>query len=198
MVSISRLTLGLVFIVATAACSGPTVSRGGEDESIDQAALSTRLDRVDLEGALDDWYEEFQGSGFIRNLSTDNRRSISVLQIKNETSQHIASGLKALIKSVETKVVNDGVLDVISNDQIAIDAIAGERLRGDAVDPETMARLGKELGVHYFIYGNVGEVTEKLSDKKRVQYFLFLTVVEVETRRNVFQMQVDITKQIAG
>ena len=43
-----------------------------------------------------------------------------------------------------------------------------------------------------------GETAEKTRDRRRVQYYLFLKVTEVETRRNVFQKQIDITKQVSG
>ena len=65
--------------------------------------------------------------------------------------------------------------------------------------PETIAALGKEYGIHYFINGRVGDTAEKTSDKRRVQYFLFLRVTEVSTKRIVFQEQVDdITKLMEG
>ena len=73
-------------------------------------------------------------------------------------------------------------------------ALAG----GDSVDPATLAEAGKRLGVKYFIYGDVGDTTEKTKDRRRVQYYLFLKVVEVETGRLIFQQKIDKTKQIKG
>lgn len=180
------------------ACS-PTVKRGTDYPSIDEAALSTRLDRVDLEEALSDWYQQFDNSKFVLNIEADDRK-IAILAIDNDTSEHIDSGLRNLIESFETKLVNDGVFDVVSNDTLAADAIMRERVRGvgDDVDPETVAALGKEYGVHYFVHGRIGETTEKLGDRKRVQYYLFLKVTEVATTKRVFQSNVPITKQISG
>lgn len=192
-----RVALLAALLVLSLACSGPSYQRGSDDPSIDKAAMSTRLDRADLELALDKWYAAFQESGFVRDLGPGNP-SISVLEIANDTSEHIGSALRNLITSVETDLVNNGRFAVISNDQIATSAILKERLRGDSVDADTMAALGKEFGVLYFVHGRVGETTEKTEDARRVQYYLFLKVTEVETRRNVFQKQIDITKQISG
>ena len=179
------------------ACSGPSYQRGSDDPSIDKAAMSTRLDRADLELALDKWFADFNKSGFVAKVPAD-QRNISVLEIANETSEQIGSALRNLITSVETDLVNGGTFSVINNDDILKSAIMQERRRGDAVDPDTMAALGAELGVHYFVHGRVGETTEKTQDARRVQYFLFLKVTEVATRRTVFQNQIDITKQISG
>jgi hypothetical protein len=193
----SRHVLLVAFLLMPMACSGPTVQRGTDDPSIDQAAMSTKLDRADLEHAMDTWLTAFNDSGFVHNLSTTNR-IISVLEISNETSEHIGSSLRTLITSVETKLVNGGVFDVVSNDDVLKSAILAERKRYDMVDPDTMAALGRELGVNYFVHGRVGDNTEKLQDARRVQYTLFLKVTEVATRRTVFQEQIDITKQISS
>lgn len=192
-----RFVSASLVIALALGCSGPSVQRGTDDPSIDKAAMSTRLDRVDLEGALADWYDEFSSSKFVARDGNGDQ-NIAVLRIDNDTSEHIGSALRNLIDSVETRLVNDGEFLVISNDAIAKEAIASEFMRGDAVDANSMAELGRQLGVQYFVSGRVGETTEKTSDARRVQYFLFLRVVEVETVRNVFQAQVDITKQISG
>jgi len=80
------------------------------------------------------------------------------------------------------------------------DAVLAERLRamGDAVDPATVAALGKEYGIEYFVTGSVGETTEKFEDGRRVQYYLFLKVIDVSTMLVRYQARVDITKQVEG
>lgn len=192
----------LLLLLLLAACSSPTYTRGSDDPSIDDAALSTRLDRRDLEQALDQWMVEFDGSNFFRKAEDlpDGQRSLAILSIENQTSEHISGALGSLIRSFETQIINGGVFEVVANDEIAKNALIEERVRslGETVDPETRAMLGKEFGVNYFVYGYVGDVAEKTQDKKRVQYFLFMTVTSVETGRKEFQYQVDITKQMEG
>jgi len=191
----ARLLSSTLLLLPLVACSGPDYERGSDDPSIDERAMSTRLDRADLERALDEWYAAFEQSPFVTGLGAA-RPSISVLEITNETSEHISSALSALITSVETHLVNSNKLDVVANDELVKAAIAQELMAGDEVDPDTMAEAGKRLGVHYFVHGSVGDTTEKTDDRRRVQYYLFLKVTEVETRRIVFQHQSDVTKQI--
>ena len=190
------LTTTTLFLLV--GCSGPTFSRDGENPDIDKGAMSTGLDREDLQKSLDEWYEDFADSRFVKEASPSDRTSISVLHIENNTSERISGALSSLITSVETKLVNTGVFSVVANDQVAKDAIYKELAAGDAVDPTSMAAAGKRLGVKYFIYGDVGDTAEKTSDRRRVQYYLFLKVVEVETNVIVFQQQIDRTKQISG
>ncbi|MCB9896632.1 MAG: hypothetical protein H6825_01385 [Planctomycetes bacterium] len=197
----NRLLPSSVLLLACAllgACS-PTFSRGRDDPSIDEAALSTKLDAADLDHALDSWYSDFLQNKKVAALP-DDQRTIAVLQINNNTSEYIAPQLDALIESFETKLVNDGEFRVITRDQLASNALLNERMRStsDQVDPETTVTLGKEFGVRYIVTGRVQDNTEKTSGKKRVQYFLFLQVTSVETSEVIYKNKVQITKQVEG
>ena len=149
--------------------------------------------------AMEQWYAAFNDSAFVKEIP-QRERKIAILGIENDTSEHIGSALRNLIELVETHLVNDRVFQVVSNDTIVADAIAQERIRdlGESVDPETVAMLGKEFGIHYFVHGRVGETAEKTRDTRRIQYFLFLKVTEVATTQRVFQLQIPITKQVEG
>jgi uncharacterized protein (TIGR02722 family) len=193
-----RIILASVAILSLAACSGPKFERGSDDASIDKAALSTGLDRADLEGALAEWYEAFAVSPFVTGSDSDDPKSISVLSVENNTTEHISGALRSLITSVETRLVNSGVFIVVANDKQADKAINAELSKGDAFDQASLAAAGKRLGVRYLIYGDVGDTAEKTKDRRRVQYYLFLKVVEVETGRLIFQQQIDRTKQLTG
>ena len=194
----TRRWLTVVLMLVAAAC-GPTFRRASEDPEIDRAALSVRLDRVDLELALDGWIDGFESSPFVARVGAlEERPTIAILSISNETSEHIGSALDNLLSSAETKLVQSGRWRVVDNTTLTGNAILAERVRslGDDVDPETIAALGSELGIHYFINGRVGETAEKTSSTRRVQYFLYLRVTNVATREVEWQEQIDITKQI--
>jgi len=193
-----RLSMLLLTFALLPACD-PTFTRASEDPSIDDAALSTRLDRTDLDEALEAWLAGFESSSFYR-LATggEAKPNIAILRIANDTSEHIGSALDNLLNSAETQLVQSGRFKVIDNTTITRDAIMAERLRnlGDSVDPETIAALGKEYGIHYFVNGRVGDTAEKTGDTKRVQYYLFMRVTDVATGVIEYQHQIDITKQL--
>ena len=185
-------------VTATAAAGcGPTFTRGSDDPSIDEPPMSTRLDRKDLDIALEQWITGFQASPFMVTLPRD-KPSIAILNIANDTSEHIGGALDNLLSEMETKLVDSGAWTVVDNSRLTTDANMAERLRqlGDTVDPETRVALGKEYGIHYFVNGRVGETTEEVEDTRRVQYYLFLRVTDVATNVIRYQDQVDITKQV--
>ncbi|MHC5212342.1 MAG: hypothetical protein ACYTG2_16630 [Planctomycetota bacterium] len=186
----------LAGILAAPAC-GPTFTRGSDKPEIDDPALSTRLDRRDLELALAEWEVAFRKSPFVESLGLK-QPSIAILRINNDTTEHIGDALQNLLNSMETRLVESGLWTVVDHSTLSRDANMAERLRqlGDTVDPETRVALGKEYGIHYFINGRVGDTAEKTGDTRRVQYYLFLRVTDVATNVIRFQKQVDITKQV--
>ncbi len=186
----------MALILLLSACSGPEYTRASEDPEIEEPALSTRLDRVDLELALEEWVDELNGSAFVATLAP-RKPSIAILHIQNDTSEHISGALDNLLSAAETDLVQSGRWNVVDNTTLTRDAVLAERLRdsGDAVDPGTAAALGEEYGIEYFVNGRVGDTAEKTDDVRRVQYYLFLRVTEVATMRVMHQTSVDITKQ---
>jgi hypothetical protein len=196
------LTLGAVLLAGCAAVAvgcGPTFTRGSDDPTIDEPPMSTRLDRKDLDIALEQWITGFQASPFMVTLPRGKPLpSIAILKIANDTSEHIGGALDNLLSEMETKLVDSGAWTVVDNSRLTTDANMAERLRqlGDTVDPETRVALGKEYGIHYFVNGRVGETTEEVQDTRRVQYYLFLRVTDVATNVIRYQDQVDITKQV--
>ncbi len=191
------LALALIPLLVLPACFGPSYSRGSEDHEIDEPALSTRLDRVDLEMALAEWTFGLDGSPFVKTLG-ERKPSIAILHIANDSSEHIGGALDTLLNSAETRLVQSGQWNVVDNSTLSADAIIAERLRdlGDDVDDATIAALGKEFGIEYFINGRIGDTAEKSGDLRRVQYYLFLRVTEVATKLIRYQASIDITKQV--
>ena len=190
------LTRALLLLLLPA-CFGPTYTRGSEDPSIDEPALSTRLDKVDLEMALLEWNVGLEDSAFVKALG-ERKPSIAILRIANDSSEHIGSALDSLLNAAETRLVQSGRWNVVDNSTLTGDAIIAERLRdlGDEVDDATIAALGKEFGIEYFVNGRVADTPEKSEDVRRVQYQLFMRITEVSTKLIRYQAAIDITKQV--
>jgi PBP1b-binding outer membrane lipoprotein LpoB len=73
------------------------------------------------------------------------------------------------------------------------------RLRqSDIYDPQTIGRLGRQLGAQYFVTGKVTSVEERFKRTRRVQYSLILQVLEVETGLIVFQNEATRSKALKG
>jgi hypothetical protein len=69
---------------------------------------------------------------------------------------------------------------------------------GAGYDPTTARVFGRQLGVQYFLTGKITSVDERLSNRRRLQYSLFLQVLEIETGLVMFQGEAARSKELRG
>src|SRR5438477_2203320 len=135
---------------ALTGCGHPTPVRGEEVAGLDQEAMSTGLDKRDLEKMLHDNMEALQTSAVIQRWQAENRPTIAVLPIRNDTSEHIEGALDTLISDVETILINGGHVTVISHENQGNLIEEVRRQAKDAFDQATVARWRHQNGLPYF------------------------------------------------
>ncbi len=193
----SLFTVGLGWaLLGAAGCGGPHAVRGEQVKGLDQEAYSTGLDKHDLQKLLHENMEALQKSRVIKQWEQEDRPVVSVLPFRNETTEHVDSALQALISDVETTLVNAGHVRVVSleSQPALMDEIRRQSAGGfNAAD---MSRWGKQIGARYIVSGKVFATDERENDERRVQYFLYLQVLSVETGEILFQNKSALTKAI--
>lgn len=196
--ALRNAVLVAAFVSVSACSSGPKAVRGETTPGLDEAAMSTTLDRKDLQTALRVNMVALEQSKAMARWAQENQPAVGVLPFRNETSEHIDSALGALITEVESQLINFAPVRVISmesqDDLIA--EIRNQQRSDAAFDQTQVARWGKQLGVRYVVTGKVFATDERTQKARRVQYFLFMRVVSVETGEVLFQNQAPITKAI--
>lgn len=198
----SHKSLTLALCVALLAASGcahkPKAVRGSDTPGLDHAAMGTGLDRRDLSQMLRENMEAMKASRVYQVWAQEDRPPVSVLPMRNETSEHIESALGALITEVETQLVNTAPVRVISleNQQQLMQEIQRQQNSQGAFDPGQVASWGKQLGARYVVTGKVFTTDERAPGARRVQYYLFMRVISVETSEVLFQNQAAVTKAI--
>ncbi len=192
----AALWLSLCGALLGACSSGPKAVRGTDEPGLDYAAMSTGLDRRDLQRMLNENMEAMRHSAVVQRWMQENRPPVAVLPLQNETSEHIDSALDALLSDIETQLINWGAVRVISmqNQQQMMEEI--RRQYGEGFDQTKIAHWGKQIGARYFVTGKVYTTDERVGDQRRVQYYLFLQVLNVETGEILFQNKTNTTKAI--
>lgn len=199
----SALLIGLLVGVATASLGcKPKAVRGGagtENPNLDQGAMSTGLDRVDIEYLVNEnlnamfasawWARDVQGS-------MGEPPIVAIWPIKNATSLHLDDQMLTLLSDVETTLVNSGAVSVVSRERQAEMLAEAQLQNSDMFDPATAARLGAQLGAKYYVTGKVTSNDERFDKERRVQYSLFIQVIEVETSLVKFQFTSERSKAI--
>lgn len=178
-----------------AACA-PKPVRGEEVPGLDDEAMSTGLDRRDLQKMLHENMQVLQTSAVIQRWQAENRPTVAVLPIRNDTSEHIESALDTLISDVETILINGGHVTVISHENQGALIEEVKRQASGAFDQATVSRWGKQVGARYFVTGKTFANDERRDDERRVQYTLFMQVLNAETGEILFQNKASVTKAL--
>jgi uncharacterized protein (TIGR02722 family) len=189
-------SLIVVAFAGTALCCGPKAVRDTDVEGLDTAAMSTGLDRRDLERMLRENMNALQKAPVIQRWSQENRPAVAVIPLRNETSEHVDSVLDALISDIETTLVNAGHVRVISMDQQPKLVEEIRRQYSGAFDQSQVSTWGKQVGARYIVTGKVYNTDERQSGERRVQYFMFIQVLSVETGEILFQHKTGVTKAL--
>ena len=189
--------LGLACASLSAAGCAPQVVRGGPgtgNDSLDAAALSVTLDREDITYMVADYLERLEPSAFWQKTvkGAPKPPRVAIWPIQNSTSQHLDEQMLTLLSSIETALVNTGDVRVV--DRASQESLAREIgiQQGTIYDPASARRMGRQLGAEYFVTGKITSIDEKLKGQQRVQYSLFLQVVEIET--GVLRFQNEVTR----
>ena len=195
--------LVLAFAVLGLVLSGcaPRALRGGEgtaNPDLDRPAMSVLLDRDDITYLVDGYLGRLESSAFWqqRVKGSPKQPIVAIWPIRNATSQHLDDQMLWLLSSIETSLINSNAVAVV--DRSRQEELAREIgiQQGSIYDPASAQRLGRQLGAQYFVTGKITSVDERLNKKHRVQYSLFLQIVEIETGVIRFQDQIDRSKQI--
>jgi hypothetical protein len=192
-----RAVLALAFAVSTSSIAcGPKAVRGDEVEGLDDQAMSTGLDRRDLQKLLQENMKALQAAPVLKRWEGEQMPAVAVLPLRNETTEHVESSLDALISDIETTLVNAGHVRVISMEQQPKLIAEIRQQYSGAFDQSQIATWGKQIGARYLVTGKVFTSDERQDGERRVQYYMFIQVLEVETGQILFQHKSAVTKAI--
>jgi TolB-like protein len=203
-----RLTQRLVAcalagVFAVQAGCAATAMRGGEgtdNPDLDRPAMSVTLDRDDITYLVADYLKSLEASAFWQDTikTAPTPPVVAIWPIQNATTQHLDDQMLTLLSSIETALINTNRVRVV--DRASQDALIREIgvQAGAAYDPSTAQRFGRQLGAQYLFTGKITSVDERLNNVRRVQYTLFLQVLELETGQIRFQNEVARSKAVKG
>lgn len=176
---------------------GPTYVRGSQVEGLDDPAMGTGIDKRDIEQLLHENLKSMMSSPAANAWNTDKSRpTIAIYPLANETSEHIDSQLQALLSDVETFMVNSGLVTVVSVERQRQMIAEIEKQHGGGFDPNHIAEYNRQLGAKYYITGKVFSSDERADDNRRVQYFMFMQLIDVATSGVAWQNKATLTKAI--
>lgn len=198
-----RLMLPLAALALSASavgCGHPQYVRGSDEPGIDSPAMSTGLDKDDIERTLQSLLNQMRAAPIMDEWRThagqNDKQTVAIAPFMNETSEHIDSQLDVMLSETETWLVNAGIARVISRERQNDMIREVEGAQHPVFDPRHIPQYGKQLGVKFYITGKVGAADERTEDARRVQYFIFMQVIDTETSEIRWQQKAYITKAV--
>ena len=192
----ASFAVGFGLLALQPAC-GKEVVRGSDDPSVDRAALSTSLDKEDMKRALKDTLNKFRTSEVMNRWRTENPKpTVAVFPFQNSTSEHIDSQLDTILSETENWLLEAGTVRIIDQRRQAEFIKQVEGSQSAAFDPKHIPQYGKQMGAKYVVTGHVSGNDERNDDMRRVQYFLYLEVVDVSTSEKLGLWKSEITKAV--
>jgi PBP1b-binding outer membrane lipoprotein LpoB len=194
--------LAVLFAVAAASigCAGKEYVRGSDEPGIDQPAMSTGLDKDDIERTLQKLLNEFRESPVMTEwrikAGQNDKQTVAIAPFINETSEHIDSQLDVMLSETETWLQGSNIVRVVSHERQADMIREVEGAQHPIFDPRHIPQYGKQLGVKFFITGKVGAADERTANARRVQYFIFMQVIDTETSEIRWQQKAYLTKAL--
>lgn len=202
--SIAAAAAVAMLVTSTAATLSGCVaqaSRGGpgtENPDMDRPAMSVTLDRDDITYLVNDYLGRLENSAFWQDTvrGAKKRPVVAIWPIQNATTQHIEDQMMTLQSSIETALVNTNSVTVVDRSRQFDLANEIGIQQGAPFDKSSAQKLGRQLGAKYFFTGKITSVDERLNNTRRLQYSLFLQVIEIETGVIKFQNEVTRSKAL--
>jgi len=191
------LAIALGCSIFAGACARKEYVRGSQEPGIDSHALSTGLDKQDIQQMLSENLNKLRTAPIMDQWRRGGGKTIvAVFPFSNETTEHIESQLGAILSEAETWLVDSGAVTVVARERQNQIVAEIEGSRNAVFNPAHVAQYGKQLGAHYFLTGKVQTSDERTEDARRVQYFFFMQVIEIETSAIRWQNKAYVTKML--
>ena len=91
-------------------------------------------------------------------------------------------------------MVNTGLVTVVALDRQMQMIGEIEKQHGGGFDPNHIAEYNRQLGSKFYLTGKVFASDERTEDARRVQYFMFMQLIEVATSGVIWQNKAGLTK----
>ena len=171
--------------------------RGTQDPKLDAAAMSTGLDKQDIQRMLSECLNQLRTAPIMEEWrATKPRPTVAIFPFLNQTTEHIESQLDAMLGETEQWLVDSQIVTVISRERQNQMIAEVEGQKRPVFNPSNAAKYGRQLGAKYYVTGKIQTSDERTEDARRVQYFVFMQVIEIETSAIRWQHKAYVTKAV--
>lgn len=113
--------------------------------------------------------------------------------IKNETAEHINTGM--LANTVSTEIINSGKFQFTDMSQVKeMKAQMDYQSESGMVDQVTATKMGQQIAAQYMIYGSIADMQSMNKDQQSLFFLITLKMIDLKTGIIIWQDQQQIRK----
>jgi len=186
---ISIIILGLV------GCGSTSVKRLDASEEI---ALTDRWNSTDSRLVSEEMIDDMLSFPWINrwaqaNQSRNRQPTVLVMGVRNRSHEHIA--VDAFINDLRRAMIRSGRVDFVAGGDVR-DALREERKDQEFnATANTAAQLATEHGANFALSGSIDSWVDQLDGKRVTGYQIDLTLIDIQTNREVWAGQKQLQKQ---
>lgn len=165
------LALGLVSACSTSVQYGDATA---------QETVNTDFGSTDLQMIANKMVDDLLVFPPVVQMTQQRRPVLFVDRIKNKTTEHI--DLESVTDSIQTKLINSGKFRFV--DMTAVEQMRKQfeyQQQSGMVDEQTSARMGRQIGAEYMLYGNMSSIVKTDKKTKDVYYKFTLKLTHLES-----------------
>lgn len=125
---------------------------------------------------------------------TQNRRPVIYVDtIKNKSTEHIDT--ESITDSISTQLLHSGKFRFVDGTKVEeVKAQLAYQNRSGLVDESTAAKVGKQIGAEYMLYGNLSSIVKHDGSTKDVYYKFTMKLMHLESGLVEWQDEKEIRK----
>lgn len=185
------ITVGCVLI---AGCSSPVRTVDPSDPTVQ----TLEIGQADINDAARNMVSSMLNAPAVARATDGSRPTIVILPIRLDAASLTNANINtdALTTLVRGQVINSGVFQFV--DKTRRDDIADElryQQQSGAVDPDTAARIGRQVGADYILEGTLSGFDDFNRKTRRVGYVITMTLQNIESGIILWQETQQVAKE---
>jgi uncharacterized protein (TIGR02722 family) len=180
--------------VLIAGCSSPVRTVDPSDPTVQ----TLEIGQADINDAARNMVSSMLNAPAVARATDGSRPTIVILPIRLDAASLTNANINtdALTTLVRGQVINSGVFQFV--DKTRRDDIAEElryQQQSGAVDPDTAARIGRQVGADYILEGTLSGFDDFNRKTRRVGYVITMTLQNIESGIILWQETQQVAKE---
>lgn len=184
----------LIILAPIALISAGCANKVSYEGAGDVETITTEFGSTDLQQTSIKMVDSLLTFPPVVEILTKKRPVIFIDTLKNKTSEHIDT--ESLTDTISTKLITSGKFRFIDMTKVnSVKKQFNHQMNSGLVNQNTGAKIGRQIGAEYMLYGNISSIIKRSSKTKDAYYKITLKLLDIESGLIEWQEEKEIRKQ---